>query len=166
MSQSHRQPELVAICHHRQKRERKRHHLCGQLTPSSSHWGITPSRRCLIYSACYGCLPSSEQQETCHVHSVVAGEVQTKVPLPAIWVHNEAMGAEVASSEYAPRTFHLLGWGDAHFFKTNQYLLSFSFLTGALKCTEGVKALQRGPAREKERGPLLPTLTPAPPSNE
>ena len=57
VSQSHRQPELVAICHHRQKRERKRHHLCGQLTPSSSHWGITPSRRCLIYNACYGCLP-------------------------------------------------------------------------------------------------------------
>lgn len=58
----------------------------------------------------------------------MAGEVQTKVPLPGIWVHNEAMGAEVVSSEYSPRTFHLLGWSDAHFLKTNQYLLSFSFL--------------------------------------
>ena len=55
----------------------------------------------------------------------MAGEVQTKVPLTGIWVHNEAMRAEVVSSEYSLRTFHLLVWSDAHFFKQiSIYLVS------------------------------------------
>ena len=55
----------------------------------------------------------------------MAGEVQTKVPLAGIWVHNEAMRAEVVSSEYSLRTFHLLVWSDAHFFKQiSIYLVS------------------------------------------
>lgn len=105
------------------RREKRRGILCGQLIPSSSHWGIIPSRHSLIYNTCYGCLPWSEQQEIHHVHSVMAGEVQTKVPLAGIWVHNEAMGAEVISSEYSPRTFHLVVWSDAHFFKQISFYL-------------------------------------------